>query len=49
MSTDHSKVQEMVTIMARHGWRITDQRRTLARIFASTEKHRIQGQKVHRT
>ncbi|GIQ61551.1 Fur family transcriptional regulator [Paenibacillus cisolokensis] len=27
-------VQEMIAVMSRNGWRITDQRRTLAQIFA---------------
>lgn len=31
------QVQEMLTAMAQSGWRITDQRRTLARIFSDTE------------
>jgi Fur family zinc uptake transcriptional regulator len=30
-------IQQMLAIMARNGWRITDQRRTLAQIFASNE------------
>lgn len=34
---DAATVQEMVAMMSRAGWRITDQRRTLARIFADTE------------
>lgn len=29
--------QDMLAAMSRNGWRITDQRRTLANIFASTE------------
>lgn len=32
-----SKVQEMIAIMSRSGWRITDQRRTLAKIFTDTD------------
>ncbi|WP_438432589.1 Fur family transcriptional regulator [Gorillibacterium sp. sgz500922] len=33
----NQQVQEMVDAMARSGWRITDQRRTLARIFSETD------------
>ncbi|MFD0710754.1 Fur family transcriptional regulator [Paenibacillus sp. GCM10027626] len=32
-----NKVQEMIAIMSRNGWRITDQRRTLAKIFSDTD------------
>lgn len=30
-------IQQMLAIMSRNGWRITDQRRTLAQIFATTD------------
>lgn len=30
-----SKVAEMLETMSKHGWRVTEQRKTLARIFAS--------------
>jgi Fur family zinc uptake transcriptional regulator len=30
-------VQEMLEVMSRNGWRITDQRRTLAQIFADAD------------
>ncbi|WP_115992141.1 Fur family transcriptional regulator [Cohnella lupini] len=33
----HNSDQEMLATMSRHGWRITDQRRTLAQIFTSNE------------
>jgi len=32
-----NKIQDMITIMSRSGWRITDQRRTLAKIFADAD------------
>ncbi|MBD2846756.1 transcriptional repressor [Paenibacillus sp. IB182496] len=32
-----SRAQEMIAIMSRSGWRITDQRRTLAKIFTDTD------------
>lgn len=32
---ENGTVQEMLTMMANNGWRITDQRKTLAHIFAS--------------
>jgi len=35
--TESDKAQEMLTMMARNGWRITDQRRMLAQIFARAE------------
>ncbi|WP_019005111.1 transcriptional repressor [Cohnella laeviribosi] len=31
------KVREMIGIMSRNGWRITEQRRTLAQIFSATD------------
>jgi Fur family transcriptional regulator, zinc uptake regulator len=31
--------QDMLDVMSRNGWRITDQRRTLAQIFATTESY----------
>ncbi|PZD96168.1 transcriptional repressor [Paenibacillus sambharensis] len=34
---DHDKETEMIAIMSRSGMRITDQRRTLARIFSDTD------------
>lgn len=37
--TDSNKAQEMLAMMARNGWRITDQRRSLAQIFASTDSY----------
>ncbi|PYI55235.1 Fur family transcriptional regulator [Paenibacillus flagellatus] len=35
--TDHNRVKQMIDIMASNGWRITEQRRTLADIFAKSE------------
>ncbi|MFD2333873.1 Fur family transcriptional regulator [Cohnella sp. GCM10020058] len=37
LDNEAATVQEMVSMMSRAGWRITDQRRTLARIFADTD------------
>jgi Fur family zinc uptake transcriptional regulator len=37
MKESHSKVKEMLDTMARNGWRVTEQRRTLAQIFADYE------------
>ncbi len=36
---DSNKAQEMLAMMARNGWRITDQRRTLAQIFSATDSY----------
>ncbi|WP_270170608.1 Fur family transcriptional regulator [Paenibacillus sp. SYP-B4298] len=35
--TTSDKVEDMIAVMSRSGWRITDQRRTLAKIFADAE------------
>ncbi|UKS25175.1 transcriptional repressor [Paenibacillus sp. HWE-109] len=35
--SDKTTVKEMIEIMVRGGWRITEQRRTLAEIFAKSE------------
>ncbi|THF73180.1 Fur family transcriptional regulator [Cohnella fermenti] len=35
----HHKAQDMLAVMSRNGWRITDQRRTLANIFSTTEQY----------
>lgn len=37
MKDSHSKVREMLDTMARNGWRVTEQRRMLAQIFADHE------------
>lgn len=36
MSESHN-VQDMLAVMSRNGWRITDQRRTMAQIFANQD------------
>lgn len=35
--SDKNKVEEMIGIMVKNGWRITEQRRTLAEIFAKSD------------
>ncbi|MFC5451918.1 Fur family transcriptional regulator [Paenibacillus aestuarii] len=35
--SETNSVEQMIAVMSRHGWRITDQRRLLAEIFAKTE------------
>lgn len=37
--SERSTIQQMVDTMARNGWRITDQRRTLAEIFVTNDHH----------
>ncbi|MBP1992504.1 Fur family transcriptional regulator [Paenibacillus eucommiae] len=35
--SESSTIKEMLDVMSRNGWRITDQRKTLAQIFVSTD------------
>ncbi|RTE11008.1 Fur family transcriptional regulator [Paenibacillus whitsoniae] len=35
--SEKTTVKEMIDIMVRHGWRITEQRRTLAEIFSKSD------------
>ncbi len=36
---EHYTDTQMLEMMAKHGWRITDQRRTLAQLFAESDAY----------